>query len=147
MFVHLSLWCLGWALGSDSASSWSIFITLIHISAISGKNHSILGNSIILEDRRGTPDKFATTSFRKKTWDVAKPGFFFQGLNKPLQLLQSWSQFGEITKYLLDLRWNWCAPLSFPYSVCLWIVDLDAELEKVREKNSGLWDEMLPKTI
>ena len=34
---------------------------------------------------------------------------------KTLQLLQSWSPFGEITTYLLDQRWSWCAPLSFPY--------------------------------
>ena len=33
---------------------------------------------------------------------------------KPLQLLQSWSQFGEIT-YLLDQWWKWCPTLSFPY--------------------------------
>ena len=29
--------------------------------------------------------------------------------------LQSWSPFGEITTYLLDQRWSWRAPLSFPY--------------------------------
>ena len=40
---------------------------------------------------------------------------FSQGLHKPLQLLQSWSPFGEITTYLLDQRWSWYAPLSFPY--------------------------------
>ena len=40
---------------------------------------------------------------------------FSQGLHKPLHLLQSWNPFGEITTYLLDQRWIWCAPLSFPY--------------------------------
>ena len=40
---------------------------------------------------------------------------FSQGLHKPLQLLQCWSPFGEITTHLLNQRWSWCAPLSFPY--------------------------------
>ena len=40
---------------------------------------------------------------------------FSQGLHKSLQLLHSWSTFGEITTYILDQRWSWYAPLSFPY--------------------------------
>ena len=56
---------------------------------------------------------------------------FSQGLHKPLQLLQSWSPFGEITTYLLDQRWSWCAPLSFPY-FCMPVNHgpLTAELDK-----------------
>ena len=57
--------------------------------------------------------------------------FFSQGLHKPLQLLQSWSPFGEITTYLLDQRWNWCASLVisiFLYACESWT--LTAELEK-----------------
>ena len=49
---------------------------------------------------------------------VAQNQKFSEGLNKPLQLSQSWSQFEQITTYLLD-HWaeieSWCAPLSFPY--------------------------------
>ena len=40
---------------------------------------------------------------------------FSQGLRRPLQLLQGWGPFGEMTACLLDQRWSWCAPLSFPY--------------------------------
>ena len=47
----------------------------------------------------------------------------------------------HVTIYLLDQRWNWCAPLSFPND-CLWIMGLGC-----RQKNAGLWDEMLPKNI
>ena len=48
---------------------------------------------------------------------IARNQKFSQGLHKPLQLLQSWSLFREITTYLLDQMWSWCPPLSFPY-VC-----------------------------
>ena len=54
-----------------------------------------------------------------------------QGLHKPLQLLQSWSPFGEITTYLVDQKWS---------VLWLWIMDIDC---RVREKNASLWDKML----
>ena len=38
--------------------------------------------------------------------------------------------------------WNWCTICSFPYSVCLWIVDFDS---RVIKKKAGLWDEMILK--
>ena len=45
----------------------------------------------------------------------AQNGRFSLGLHKPVQLWQSRSQYGEITTYLLNQRWNWCALLSYPY--------------------------------
>ena len=35
MFVHLSFWCLGQVLGSESASSWRIFASLIFVKVLS----------------------------------------------------------------------------------------------------------------
>ena len=54
---------------------------------------------------------------------------FSQGLHKPLQLLQSWSPFGEITPYLLDKGKGGALIISiFLYACELWT--LTAELEK-----------------
>ena len=46
--------------------------------------------------------------------DGSKPEVLSR-IAQPLQRLQSWSPFGEITTYLLNQRWSWCAPLSFAY--------------------------------
>ena len=54
MFVRLSLWCLEWALGSDSASSWSIFTTLFfiqwHTIFISLNNKALPTSSLLLKN-------------------------------------------------------------------------------------------------
>ena len=64
---------------------------------------------------------------------------FSQGLHKPLQLLQSWSPFGEITTYLLDQRWSWCSPLSFPY-FCMPVNHGPSLLSWRKERRLLRWD-------
>ena len=49
----------------------------------------------------------------EQLFHMAQNQKFSQGLNKPLQLLKSGSQFVEIATYLLDQRCNRSTPLSF----------------------------------
>ena len=62
--------------------------------------------------------KLGTVALEQMFQIMAPNHRFCQGLNKPQQLLQSWSQAGELTTYLMDKMWSWCAPLSFPY-ICM----------------------------
>ena len=62
-----------------------------------------------------------------------------QRLHKPLQLLQSWSPFGDITTYLVDQKWSFLVISIYLYDCELWTLTAC----RVREKNASLWDKML----
>ena len=60
------------------------------------------------------------------------------------QLLQIWSPFGKISHISWTKDKTDALLCQFHMSVCLWIMDLG---RRAREKNAGLWEEMLPKAI
>ena len=68
---------------------------------------------------------------------------FSQELHKPLQVLQSWSLFGELTTYQ-QISWIKgeadALPCHFHISVCLWIMDLDHRVREKNERRLLRWD-------
>ena len=64
---------------------------------------------------------------------------FSQELPKPLQLWQSWNQFGQIATFLLDQRWNCCPSLSFPH-FCMPVNHGPWQQSYRRERRLLRWD-------
>ena len=67
-----------------------------------------------------------------------------QELHQPLNLLQSWNRFWQITTISWIIGETDALYFHFHISVYLWVVDLDS---RVTKKKAVLWDEILLKVI